>query len=476
MNFKLIIKYVKILSVTAILFLGGLYFADRLVTPVGEIEEFYDEPKNSIDVLIVGGSHTMCSVSATSIYDNTGLTAYNLSTWSQPVWVSYHYIVEALKYQKPQIVILDAFGSFYDRSYFTGVDVDLVSDDFAQLMKPSLNLLQLNLARRRVQVTKKVWEEYLNITKYHTRITELTEEDWQKIFIDNSTPAKGYGPFYTKEDFSGYEYPVTTETRDLYPYAEEYLLKIINLCKEKGIKLALVKIPHIADENDIMLVNTIHRIAEENGVDFLDYNSSNVLELDFSYDWADHGHLNNYGAKKATEAVSNYINTLGVVSEHSDEIINRWNIASEFEHEESTRMEIKLAESFDVMAERVEKQKNTSLILVKQDGGMLEASDVDKIYSLFEGTMMSMDRQIIADNDLFVYTDGSVLVGQEAYDWCNTKGMKITAGSTSEVIYNDDNYSFGRYGINAAMYSDSNNEIYHYISYAKEHDYTPYTR
>lgn len=476
MNFKLIIKYVKILSVTAILFLGGLYFADRLVTPVGEIEEFYDEPKNSIDVLIVGGSHTMCSVSATSIYDNTGLTAYNLSTWSQPVWVSYHYIVEALKYQKPQIVILDAFGSFYDRSYFTGVDVDLVSDDFAQLMKPSLNLLQLNLARRRVQVTKKVWEEYLNITKYHTRITELTEEDWQKIFIDNSTPAKGYGPFYTKEDFSGYEYPVTTETRDLYPYAEEYLLKIINLCKEKGIKLALVKIPHIADENDIMLVNTIHRIAEENGVDFLDYNSSNVLELDFSYDWADHGHLNNYGAKKATEAVSNYINTLGVVSEHSDEIINRWNIASEFEHEESTRMEIKLAESFDVMAERVEKQKNTSLILVKQDGGMLEASDVDKIYSLFEGTMMSMDRQIIADNDLFVYTDGSVLVGQEAYDWCNSKGMKITAGSTSEVIYNDDNYSFGRYGINAAMYSDSHNEIYHYISYAKEHDYTPYTR
>ena len=476
MNFKLIIKYVKILSVTAILFLVGLYFADRLVTPVGEIEEFYDEPKNSIDVLIVGGSHTMCSVSATSIYDNTGLTAYNLSTWSQPVWVSYHYIVEALKYQKPQIVILDAFGSFYDRSYFTGVDVDLVSDDFAQLMKPSLNLLQLNLARRRVQVTKKVWEEYLNITKYHTRITELTEEDWQKIFIDNSTPAKGYGPFYTKEDFSGYEYPVTTETRDLYPYAEEYLLKIINLCKEKGIKLALVKIPHIADENDIMLVNTIHRIAEENGVDFLDYNSSNVLELDFSYDWADHGHLNNYGAKKATEAVSNYINTLGVVSEHSDEIINRWNSASEFEHEESTRMEIKLAESFDVMAERVEKQKNTSLILVKQDGGMLEASDIDKIYSLFEGTMMSMDRQIIADNDLFVYTDGSVLVGQEAYDWCNTKGMKITAGSTSEVIYNDDNYSFGRYGINAAMYSDSHNEIYHYISYAKEHDYTPYTR
>ena len=335
MSFKVIFKYIKILSITAVLFLGGLYFVDRLVTPVGEIEEFYDEPKNSIDVLVVGGSHTMCTASATSIYDDTGLTAYNLSTWSQPVWVSYHYIVEALKYQEPKLVILDAFGSFYDRSYFTGVDVDLVSDDFAQLMKPSFNLMHLNFTRRRVQVTRKVWEEYLNITKYHSRIAELTEEDWSKMFVDNSTPAKGYGPFYTKEDFSGYEYPVTSETRDLYPYAEEYLLKIINLCKEKGIKIALVKVPHIADENDIMLVNTIHRIARENGVDFLDFCSSNVLNLDYSYDWADHGHLNNYGAKKATKAITEYINTLGIKSQHSDEIIDRWNYASAFEYEET---------------------------------------------------------------------------------------------------------------------------------------------
>ena len=124
----------------------------------------------------------------------------------------------------------------------------------------------------------------MNITKYHSRITELTKEDFTKMFVDNSTTAKGYGPFYTKEDFTGYEYPSTSATRELYPYAEEYLLKIVDLCKEKGIKLAFVKVPHIADENDIMLVNTIHRIATENNVDFLDYCSSNVLNLDFSYE------------------------------------------------------------------------------------------------------------------------------------------------------------------------------------------------
>ncbi len=476
MSFKLIFKYIKVIAVTAVFFLSGLYFVDRLVTPVGEIEEFYDEPKNSIDVLVVGGSHTMCTISSTGIYDDTGLTAYNLSTWSQPVWVSYHYIIEALKTQSPQLIVLDAFGSFYDRSYFTGVDVDLVSDDFAQLMKPSLNLLQLNLARRRVQVTTKVWEEYLNITKYHSRITELTTEDWTKMFVDNSTTAKGYGPFFTKEDFSGYEYPVTSETRDLYPYAEEYLLKIINLCKEKGIKIALVKVPHIADENDIMLVNTIHRIAQENNVDFLDFCSSNVLDLDFAYDWADHGHLNNYGAKKATKAITEYINTLELTSEHSDEIIQRWNEAKNLENEDIIRMEIKLAESFDVMVSRVENHQNTSLILVKQDNGILDDADYDKITQLFKDTVFEMDKQSVYDNDLFIYTDGNVLTGADAYNWCNEKNIEVKSDVKATVIYNGENYSFERYGINAAMYGEMTNEIYHFISYAKEHDYTPYTR
>ena len=462
--------------ITAVLFLSGLYFFDRLVTPVGEIEEFYDEPKNSIDVLVVGGSHTMCTISSTGIYDYTGLTAYNLSTWSQPVWVSYHYIIEALKYQSPKVIILDAFGSFYDRSYFTGVDVDLVSDDFAQLMKPSFNLLRLNLARRRVQLTPKVWEEYLNITKYHSRITELTHEDFTKMFVDNSTTAKGYGPFYTKEDFTGYEYPSTGETRELYPYAEEYLLKIVDLCKEKGIKLAFVKVPHIADENDIMLVNTIHKIAAENDIDFLDYCSSNALNLDFSYDWADHGHLNNYGAKKVTRSVADYINSLNISVDHSEKILQRWDAASEFENEDSTRMEIKLADSFNVMTERVVNHGKTALILAKQDNGALNDEDYNRLSKLFTGTVFETDRQLIIDNNLFIYTDSNVLIGKDAYDWCKEQGIEVNCQNTVSITHNDENYSYGRDGINAAMFGKTTQEIYHYISFAKEHDFTPYTR
>ena len=77
MNFKLIIKYVKILSVTAILFLGGLYFADRLVTPVGEIEEFYDEENSTWWIKITLVFHHPNFENETATYTITSPINYN---------------------------------------------------------------------------------------------------------------------------------------------------------------------------------------------------------------------------------------------------------------------------------------------------------------------------------------------------------------------------------------------------------------
>lgn len=483
MDLKLLSKYIKILALTAVLFVAGLYFADRLVTPVGELEEFYDEPKNTVDVLIVGSSHTMCSVCPTVIYENTGLTAYNLSTWSQPVWVSYHYIKEALKYQSPQVIILDTFGAFYDRSYLTGVDIDLVSDDYARLMKPSLNLLMLNFTRRRVQVSKKPIEEYFNIAKYHSRITELTGADLTKMFIDNSTAAKGYGPFYTMESFGGYEYPATDRQAELYPYAAVYLDKIISLCNEKNIKLVLIKTPHIADENDVALINTIRRIAEINGLDFLDYCSYDALGLDFETDFADHGHLNNYGAKKQSAVVAEYLASLSLSANHSRQTEERWAAALQSENEETARMEIRLAKSFKELITKVKEHGTTTLILAKQDGGVLTGRDYADIYELFANTPFEMDLAQIKENDLFIYTDGQVLTGRQADKWCKDKEIDIIlpgvdgAGAGGvQIIKDGGNYSFGRDGLNAVMYSDKTEEIYHYISFAKEHGYMPYTK
>lgn len=473
---KTLLRYLAILLLTAIFFCTGLYLADRLVTPEGVAESFYDEPKNSIDVLMVGGSQIMCSLWPVGIYDATGLTAYNFSTWSQPVWVSYYYIKEALRYQKPQVVFLDVFGALYDRTYMTGVDVDLVSDDFAQLLRPSLNLLALNLTRRRVQVTPKNWYEYFNIAKYHSRITELTWDSFAKLLRDDSTAAKGYGPFFAREEYSGYTLPVTQETAELYPYAREYLIKTIQLCRQKGIRLVFIKLPHIADENDIALLNTIRALAAEYGVDFLDYCSTDALGLDMAADFSDHGHLNNYGAKKATQAVAAYLNDLGLTVHHSEAITVRWRQASAQENDESQKMEVRLAASMADLMTRAKQHGSSAVILVKQDNGHLHQTDFAAMQALFDGAPASLSAAQLRENELFVYTDGSFLLGEAAADWCRENGVQVSAGAQARILCGGENYSYAREGLNAVVLDVRAGEIYHFLSFAKEHDYASYTK
>lgn len=476
MKIKTLWKYLCIAVLTAVMFLFGLYWATRLVTPAGNIESFYDEPKDSIDVLVVGGSHIMCSISSVGVYDETGLTTYNLSTWSQPVWVSYYYIKEALEYQSPQVVILDVFGSFYDRSYLTGVDVDLVSDDFAQLMKPSLNLLGLNYARWSTQVTRKPWSEYLNIAKYHSRITELTAEDFGKIFQDDSTTAKGYGPFYTMEDFSDYTYPETDRVEQLYPQSEEYLIQLITMLQKRGIRPVLVKVPHIADETDIALVNRIQEIADEYQVDFLDFCSSNVLGLDFATDFADHGHVNNYGAKKVTAAVSEYLSGLELTAVHSDATARRWQEASAVENDEEQKMEIRISRSLQDFAQRVAAHESSSLIVSVMDAGGLTEEDYARLESLLADSSLAELAPLVRDERAFVCADGRLLTGQAAVDWCAERGITLAADGTGQISSADGSLSYAREGLNAAVYDEKAQQCYFYCSFAKEHDYEPYTQ
>ena len=72
----------------------------------------YELDKDTVDVLIFGASHAFSSFSPEDLYEDYGITAYVQSSSCQRIWQSYYYLEEALKYQKPQYVILEPFWSF----------------------------------------------------------------------------------------------------------------------------------------------------------------------------------------------------------------------------------------------------------------------------------------------------------------------------------------------------------------------------
>ena len=117
-----------------------LLCAQEVLAPKGGcIDGFYAEPEDTIDVIFLGSSHANAAFAPAQMWREQGFTGYVLYSWSQPMWVSYHYAVEAFKRQTPRVVVLEGFGLCYGTTYMTPADVDGTSDDYSLRIPPSLN-------------------------------------------------------------------------------------------------------------------------------------------------------------------------------------------------------------------------------------------------------------------------------------------------------------------------------------------------
>ncbi|WP_347062725.1 hypothetical protein [Hungatella hathewayi] len=60
-------------------------------------QSFYMQPKNTLDYLVLGASHTLYSINPMQIYARTGFTGYVLGSTTQSIDLSYYWLKEACK-------------------------------------------------------------------------------------------------------------------------------------------------------------------------------------------------------------------------------------------------------------------------------------------------------------------------------------------------------------------------------------------
>ena len=160
--------------------LALLLCTQEVLAPKGGcIDGFYAEPEDTIDVIFLGSSHANAAFAPAQMWREQGFTGYVLYSWSQPMWVSYHYAVEAFKRQTPRVVVLEGFGLCYGTTYMTPADVDGTSDDYSLRIPPSLNRAALAVAMSRCQQSSPPFYRYLPMLRYHTRWKSLTAEDYK---------------------------------------------------------------------------------------------------------------------------------------------------------------------------------------------------------------------------------------------------------------------------------------------------------
>src|SRR5574344_706561 len=98
--------FAMLMAVSSYLFLPKSGDTNHRVTDMAAYGIEY-EPKDSIDVLIVGDSETYSSISPMCMWEKRGFTSYVCATSGQFLFDSYEFMVSALKQQKPKIIILE---------------------------------------------------------------------------------------------------------------------------------------------------------------------------------------------------------------------------------------------------------------------------------------------------------------------------------------------------------------------------------
>jgi len=260
-----------------------------------DVLNFYKQEKNSIDVLFLGSSHAYTAFNPEIIKEQTNLNSYIFATTEQSMLITYHYLKEALKYQNPKQIILEVHMMVYQKKN------NVEGRNRAAIDKMRFSLNKIELIKASIKKEDRL-SYYFNIAKYHSRYKELTEIDFNTVFngytIDNkgykSLPHNGYMFDVTKIEHSNVE-------GELNNKEEDYLYKIMNLCKKNNIKLIFVKTPALYNEKYYENLNSTKRIANDNNILFVNYiENIDKLNLDYELDFFDDGHLSWSGSNKVT--------------------------------------------------------------------------------------------------------------------------------------------------------------------------------
>lgn len=264
---------------------------------VDQARYLYLQPKEKIDVLFLGSSHVHCNVDTQILWDEYGIASYLCTGAEQPLWNSYYYLVDALKNQTPELVVLDMYSP---SRYYEDFQMEWIGENLGG-MRLSFNKYEAVMASADAD-----WAEYLfGFLKYHTRYDELKTADFENFIWNRPQQRrwKGYTQLQSHAELTEPDLSYVTQVQRMTDKSQEYFDKIVALTKEKGIPLALVSAPYLPEEEDQMVYNYIAQLAEEQELLFLNYNTTKTyreMGIDFSKDFADHTHLNAEGSRKYT--------------------------------------------------------------------------------------------------------------------------------------------------------------------------------
>ncbi|MDR1670050.1 MAG: hypothetical protein LBR76_08835 [Oscillospiraceae bacterium] len=291
--------------------------------------------RENIDVAVVGSSAAMTAVDPFLLEELLGENSFNAcSSLQQPI-ASYYLTQDILRLHTPKTVIVSANYSAFGTETLDELQSNLIVFDY---MKGSPVKLRFFLDAFQPADYPTVF-----LKSYHYRssfspgklspsyIYAKANEPRNPVIHESATyMGKGFTAYTSVWDDSEpvlYHEPPTPD-----PEKEEYLRKLIALCRERGIDVVLLATPHVQARVEVCpdyfeRANAFFSgIAEDCGASFIDLNLAKPELLPMgSEHFKDPSHVNATGAALVTEALASAMRGNGVFYQNVQERLDAIN-------------------------------------------------------------------------------------------------------------------------------------------------------
>ncbi len=284
--------------------------------------EYYSSAKYD-DVIFVGSSTVFSGIDPAILWNDAGISSYIRANASQPMWISYYMVEDAVRCHKPELVCIDTTFIKYEDDYVEEPSTRKALDGMR--LSPS----KIGAVNASMGEDEKMIEYIIPLFRFHTRWKELTWNDIRYAWYNKKVTLNGFIEDDEIDPVTEPELIYTAEAKELGPRNMEYLCRTIELCQENGIEVMVFKMPSHSSNWNAVYDEQIAEAVSRYKIDYINFDGLNdEIGIDYSTDTPDAGsHLNSSGAYRFSAYLADYITErFDVTDRRNDEqYVKYWN-------------------------------------------------------------------------------------------------------------------------------------------------------
>lgn len=303
-------NFIKSIIFLIVLILSFFYYEKNIFKRFDILVDYayYRIPKNSIDLLFVGSSHSYCAFNSRLFDHYLKCNSLNLGTSSQPLSVTYSAILEILKRQNPKIIIIEVYPIVRKPSVValrSHLDTMRFSVNKFTLIKNSLPIIEWGNHFTNTIYYHSRWKEFNNLRK-----EDKSYENWGGRIENKGFLGYAWDFMKTSLTYTIYENEYNNAFSSSFVISKKSLKLLENLfkiCQKRGIKIILTSPPVIGDYDTL---NILYNLPLKNlmlkyNVDSVDFNNRNKKYEKLCF--LDNNHVSLAGADEVSFEMAQFL-------------------------------------------------------------------------------------------------------------------------------------------------------------------------